>query len=93
MHYRFAILDLCDECRMYMMKTPAITAKYAIKDMGQGATNNCEVCGKNNVFTMRVLTDYRVDPNEAISLDLKKQKRSFNDGFALLLLEDQTESK
>lgn len=88
-HYSYAIIELCDECRLEMHKTPDIANDFAIKDVGNGKQNLCVICGRINVFSMHVLTNYFVVPEAHETLDsLEPIPRTLRDGFARLWLED-----
>lgn len=92
MHYKYAIIDMCDECRMTLMRATEITSNCLVNEMSRGTSNDCRVCGRLNVFTMGVLTDYRVTPIKSFD-ELAKTPRSISEGFMLLALEDGAAKK
>lgn len=87
MYYRFAVLDMCDECRMTLLRNDSIMCNYTVKEQGNGSSNICEVCNRINTFTTAVLTDYS-QPAKNIE---KKTCFSIHDRFAILASKDQAD--
>ena len=101
-YYRFAIIDMCDECRMTLMRNDKIASQFVVKDVGQGSGTHCVVCNRPNAFTMSVLTDYYpktdllpLSERSEENLDKRlhelnaKERRSIDEGFELMLLKDR----
>ena len=90
MNYKYTIVNMCDECRMTLLRNSAISSKYFFHEMSPGKTNDCRICGRGKRLTMSVLTDYRSRSEETIETLRAKATRSIDEGFALLLLEDES---
>lgn len=97
MFYKLAILEMCDECRLTLLKDPKISGSHILQDMSTGKGNSCEICGRVNRFTMAVLTDYRLTCDTSLyaleQIDRLRQSipRSVPEGFLLLSIEDELE--
>lgn len=83
MHYRFAMIDMCDECRI-----PLEVQNAYMHDMQEDSPLECTICGRSRVYTKRVLTDYYVAPTKK-SKDIKHTPRTIEEGFMLLALQDK----
>lgn len=97
MHYKYTIAEMCDECRMLMLKDDSIASAHMIHNMNQGGANDCNICGRIRVMTKSVLTNYRVVPEDDMPVSeiaevlRARAPRSIDEGFALLWAEDEIE--
>lgn len=89
MHYRFAIINMCDECRMTLVRNEKIVSKYKVEVLKDGGANSCQICGLNRRLTKNVLTDYHATSEKSIDVLREKSPRTLDEGFALLRLEDE----
>ena len=87
MNYRYAIIDMCDDCRVPLLRNDSIN----VTELGDGEKNSCRICNKNKVFTKKVLTDYKIkEPGDFYALK-NKSPITIQEGFQLLFLEDVEE--